>query len=119
MLVLAAFTSLEHFFTKKESYEFKYGRESGICSRVLCHKEECENSQTHFLETEPHNTFNSTENINFFKKLGFNVEETVALMGAHSIGGVNVCTGFEVIRKGDFCNEEYTNKVNKLYNFFF
>ena len=61
---------------------------------IYCTGKDCKGNLDHFLIHEPNqNSRDPKHNIKFFENLGFTREEIVALMGAHSVGGVNVCTG--------------------------
>jgi len=51
--------------------------------------------------------------LNIFNKLGHSNRDTVALMGAHTIGGVNVCTGFGSLTKGLLCKNITGNELDK------
>lgn len=43
------------------------------------------------------------DNLALFNSNGLSNIEAVALIGAHTIGGINNCTGFKGINKGAFC----------------
>lgn len=58
----------------------------------------------------PANSMDPTANIAFFEQLGFSKDEMVALMGAHSLGGVNPCTGSGAFDKKPYCNAKPEEK---------
>lgn len=56
------------------------------------------------MNVAPHShEFNNKHNLAVFEHLGLDVKESVSLMGAHTIGGVNTCTGFPNLEHGAYC----------------
>jgi len=101
MRVLGAMTFLETHGANDMT--MLAGRKRGLCESVLCSKRkgknECEGNQYRFMRKGPSNSMDPTPNIQFFEKIGYTKDEMVALMGAHSIGGVNPCTGSGAFNK--------------------
>lgn len=81
---------------------------------VLCKDIQCKGTQNYFLKDSPKNSFDIAAHLSFFSKFGFSAKEAVALFGAHSVGGVNKCTGLGGLGKGAFCNTAEKNSKNKF-----
>merc|ERR1719379_1944451 len=87
-----------------------FGRQPGSCKRPICSSESCWDALTPFFVqpvAEPvgvgmfcpaTNTIMALRDL-----LGLSMEELVALQGAHSIGGVIVCSGLGNVASGPFC----------------
>ena len=70
---------------------------------ILCSGNRCKGTQDYFLIHElSQNNRDPKHNIEAFKNLGFTLEEGVALMGAHSVGGVNVYVCTDPLNPGDW-----------------
>jgi len=106
--VLGAAVAVEALFNPQGKSEidigFKQGRQEGTCESTICTNDGCLDSQTWFLARSVQNLPNAdklkygvmdaTPNVDFFEYLGFNSREMMALQGgAHSLGGINRCTG--------------------------
>jgi len=109
--VLGAIVAMEAWLDGPEMMP-KYGRERGTCSRPVCSNEACWDALTPFFKApvaEPvgegmfcpmTNTLEPLRNL-----LGLTLEELVALQGAHSVGGVIVCSGLGNVAAGPYCPE--------------
>ena len=82
---------------------FKWGRRKGSCEgSIMCSGDHCIDNEKWFLDCtlgnpemryKHYSPLDPTSNIRAFECMGFNRTEMMALMGAHSFGGVNRCTG--------------------------
>lgn len=107
--VLGANVALEEWFNGPE-VSMAYGRETGSCRKPVCSSEKCWSKLTPFFKqpvAEPVGggmfcpMTNTLEPLRTM--LGLSVEELVALQGAHSVGGVIVCSGLGNVASGPYC----------------
>merc|ERR1719440_916143 len=87
-----------------------YGRVKGDCKKIVCNSEKCWGKNTPFFKqpvAEPVGSgmfcpmTNTLEPLRIL--LGLSMEEVIALQGAHSVGGVIVCSGLGNVASGAFC----------------
>merc|ERR1719453_767655 len=88
----------------------KYGRERGSCSRPVCNNENCWDALTPFFKAPVAEPVGSgmfcpmTNTLEPLRKVvGLSMAELVALQGAHSVGGVIVCSGLGNVANGPYC----------------
>jgi hypothetical protein len=89
---------------------YRLGRERGVCVQPICLDESCWNADTQFFKAAagtPVGAGNFCPYTNGVRPLqnvlGLEVDEFVALQGAHSIGGVMMCGGMGDVSSGFFC----------------
>merc|ERR1719440_2261261 len=87
-----------------------YGRVKGDCKKIVCNSESCWGKNTPFFKqpvAEPVGSgmfcpmTNTLEPLRIL--LGLSMEELIALQGAHSVGGVIVCSGLGNVANGPYC----------------
>eukprot|EP00747_Dinoflagellata_sp_TGD_P145537 gnl/TRDRNA2_/TRDRNA2_176596_c3_seq1.p1 gnl/TRDRNA2_/TRDRNA2_176596_c3~~gnl/TRDRNA2_/TRDRNA2_176596_c3_seq1.p1 ORF type:complete len:850 (-),score=183.59 gnl/TRDRNA2_/TRDRNA2_176596_c3_seq1:249-2798(-) len=107
--VLGATVALEAWFGGPE-VGLSFGRKRGHCNKMICANEKCIDRDTPFFKqavAEPVGTgmmCPMTNTISGLEKLmELNTSMLVALQGAHSIGGVIVCSGLGNVASGPFC----------------
>merc|ERR1719272_1583742 len=85
-----------------------WGRERGECPKIItCVKDDC-TTPGKALGFAPELTLMDEPDHyrEAFEKLGYNAEEQVALMGAHTFGKMQVCAGgMNGIEHGPFCTD--------------
>jgi len=107
--VLGAVVAMEAWMDGPE-FGAVYGRQRGHCTKIVCAKESCWDADTPFFKqpvAEPvgggmmcpmTNTLDPLRSL-----LGLSLPEMVALQGAHSVGGVIVCSGLGNVAAGPYC----------------
>jgi len=107
--VLGAVTALEAWMAGPEM-GIQYGRVKGECQKIVCTNEKCWDHTTPFFKqpvAEPVGSgmfcpmTNTLEPLR--KVVGLSLDELVALQGAHSVGGVIVCSGLGNVASGPYC----------------
>jgi len=101
--VLAAIVSMEVMGSK--TIEYSYGRElNPQCGA---------SKKNNFLKLSPSKDWGGGSNQELFAKLGFSPKDQVALMGAHSIGGVQPCTGSGNLGNAPMCPQSFEQQLGK------
>jgi hypothetical protein len=107
--VLGAVVAMEAWLDGPEMGA-QYGRVKGECQKIVCTSEKCWDNKTPFFvqpvaEPVGQGMFcpmtNTLEPLR--KVVGLSLEELVALQGAHSVGGVIVCSGLGNVASGPYC----------------
>mmetsp|Transcript_4112 Transcript_4112/g.6664 ORF Transcript_4112/g.6664 Transcript_4112/m.6664 type:complete len:974 (+) Transcript_4112:74-2995(+) len=107
--VLGAVVAMEAWLEGPEMGA-QYGRKKGECQKIVCTSEKCWDKTTPFFKqpvAEPVGSgmfcpmTNTLEPLR--KVVGLTLEELVALQGAHSVGGVIVCSGLGNVAAGPYC----------------
>lgn len=70
----------------------------------------CKNESLFIKNSPASHEWSNLKNMDLFRNLGFNSKEFIALIGAHTIGGVNVCTGFGNLNYGAYCKKNYPSQ---------
>jgi hypothetical protein len=108
--VLGALVAIEGWFDGPK-IGYQSGRKKGPCKKPFCVNDKCRTGETHFLaspvaEPLPHGNFDIESLLKAFtKSLGTSDTESVALMGAHTVGGINACTGMGRVHKRTWCEQ--------------
>eukprot|EP00931_Biecheleriopsis_adriatica_P010623 TRINITY_DN111695_c0_g1_i1.p1 TRINITY_DN111695_c0_g1~~TRINITY_DN111695_c0_g1_i1.p1 ORF type:complete len:550 (-),score=99.75 TRINITY_DN111695_c0_g1_i1:71-1720(-) len=84
-----------------------WGRSKGSCKSMTCDKESCKDESSAMDTGLPMFALDNLEVFGeVWAKLGFNVSEQVALMGAHTFGKANLCAGgLNGVMRGHWCSE--------------
>jgi len=87
-----------------------FGRKQGHCTKIVCSSESCWDADTPFFKqpvAEPVGAGMMCPMTNTIEPLrsllNLTLPEMVALQGAHSVGGVIVCSGLGNVVKGPYC----------------
>mmetsp|Transcript_101755 Transcript_101755/g.180412 ORF Transcript_101755/g.180412 Transcript_101755/m.180412 type:complete len:933 (-) Transcript_101755:144-2942(-) len=109
MMVLGAVTAMEAWLGMSE-LGVRFGREAGDCPKIVCNSEDCWDAKTPFFKQPVAEPVGSgmfcpmTNTLEPLRQLmNLTMEELVALQGAHSVGGVIVCSGLGNVASGPYC----------------
>jgi len=110
--VLGAITAMEAWLDGPE-LGATFGRTKGHCQKIACTKEKCWDQNTPFFKQPVAESVGNgmfcpaTNTLQPLRTvLGLSHEELIALQGAHSVGGVIVCSGLGNVAKGPYCDNK-------------
>jgi len=108
--ILGAVVAMEAWLGFNKPLGMEFGRSRGSCNVPICTRERCWDTETLFFVQAIAEPVGSgmmcpatNTNQNTASLLGISTEELIALQGAHSVGGIIVCSGLGNVAAGAYC----------------